>query len=116
MENVKIKVVVFEHPQPEVWGKYCGYCPETQNFQSRGNTIDEVLEVVKHHLYLDLCHRFKYTNLQNLGWEITENSIKVPIFADEEAVRLTERSYELKLDKFQILEIYVEVPPAKEFY
>lgn len=116
METVKIRAIVFEHPEPQIFGKFCGYCPATNNFEGRGNSIKDVLTIIRKHLYLDLCHRFKYKNLQNLGWEITNNSIKVPTFTDEEAVRLAEQSYEIKISNPIIIEIDVEVPPPTELY
>lgn len=108
METVKIRVIVFEHPEPQIFGKFCGYCPSTNNFEGRGNSIKDVLTVIRKHLYLDLCHRFKYKNLQNLGWEITNNSIKVPTFTDEEAIRLTEQLYEIKISNYlsKLLHLY----------
>lgn len=41
METVKIRAIVFEHPEPQIFGKFCGYCPATNNFEGRGNSIKD---------------------------------------------------------------------------
>lgn len=45
METVKIRAIVFEHPEPQIFGKFCGYCPATNNFEGRGNSIKDVLTI-----------------------------------------------------------------------
>ena len=112
-EKISVKIVVFEHPEPQKWGKYCGYCAETNDFQGRGKTIEEVVSMIRKHLLFDLRHRFQYDTLQNLGWEITNDSIKAPSFTPEEAVKLTEVSYEVKLKYYQIIEVHVRIPKQK---
>lgn len=89
-----------------------------QNILERSKPINYkwLISIIRKHLYLDLCHRFKYKNLQNLGWKITDTSIKVPTFTDEEAIRLTEQLYEIKISNYQIIELDVEVPPPTELY
>ena len=108
--RVKVKLVVFRHPEPAKWGTYCSYCPEIKDFFGRGETVEDVVLIEKQRLFTLLCNRFKYKNLQKLGWTITENSVIPPIFTPEEALFLTEESYNLKLDNYKILEIDVEVP------
>ena len=54
METVKIRAIVFEHPEPQIFGKFCGYCPATNNFEGRGNSIKDVLTIIRKHLYLNL--------------------------------------------------------------
>lgn len=65
---------------------------------------------VQGHLLNLLCHRFIHKNLLNCGWTITENSVKPPIFTDEEVVKLTEKSYGMTIPEPLIVELNVEVP------
>ena len=116
MEKVSVKLVVFEHPEPARWDTYCSYCPELQYFFGRGETVNEVVEQVHQTLLEELQNRNAYKNLHNLGWNITDTSIKVPIFTDEEAVSLTEQSYEVTISNYQIVKIDVEVPPARKLW
>lgn len=116
MEIVSVKLVVFKHPEPAKWDTYCSYCPELQYYFGRGETVNEVVKQVRQTLLEELQNRNDYKNLQNLGWEIAENSIKVPIFTDEEAIRLSEQSYEITISNYQIIKIDVEVPPAKKMW
>lgn len=112
--KVTVNAVVFRHPEPTAWGVYCSYCPELQYFYGRGNTIQEVIERIREHLFLELSHRGDYANLTKLyGWMVSENSIKVPTFTESEMVKLAEKSYELKIEDFQIIPITMEVPPVK---
>lgn len=108
--RVKVKLVVFRHPEPAEWGTFCSYCPELKYFFGRGNAKNDVLENVTAYLLRMLCYRNKQSNLKELGWEVSENSVKVPIFTDEESVKLTEKSYGIKITEPQIVEIDVEVP------
>lgn len=45
--RVKVKLVVFRHPEPAKWGVYCSYCPAIQEFQGRGKTIEDVVNIVR---------------------------------------------------------------------
>lgn len=116
MEKVSVKLVVFKHPEPARWDTYCSYCPELQYFFGRGETVNEVVEQVRQTLFEELQNRNAYKNLQNLGWEITDTSIKVPIFTNEEAVSLTEQSYGIKISNPIIIEIDVKIPPARKLW
>lgn len=116
METVSVKLVVFKHPEPARWDTYCSYCPELQYFFGRGETVNEVVEQVHQTLLEELQNRNAYKNLHNLGWNITDTSIKVSIFTDEEAVSLTEQSYEVTISNYQIVKIDVEVPPARKLW
>jgi hypothetical protein len=108
--HVSVKLVVFEHP---TWSdKYCSYCPELQYFFGRGSTIATVIERVKDNLIWELKGRLHYRNLKIRDWQITENSVIPPTFTDEEAVALTEKSYEMNITDYQIIVINVEVPQA----
>lgn len=114
--RVQVKVAVFR-TDTNVWGyEYCSYCPATNYPFGRGVSVEEVIADVQSHLLKLLCHRNIYRNLQNLGWEFTDTSIKVPTFTDEEAVRLTEQSYSTKIVEPQIIVVDVEVPNIRGFY
>lgn len=107
--RAKVKVVIFFANKSE-WGyDYCSYCPAI-NFSGRANTPKEVIAEVQSYLLRMLCYRDVYTNLQNLGWGITDNSIKYPTFTDENAVSLTERYYSTKIVEPKIIVLDVEVP------
>ena len=114
--RVQVKMVVFATNKNK-WGhSYCSYCPATNYFFGRGETIEEVIADVQSHLFNLLCYRFIYKNLQNCGWEITENSVKSPIFTDEDVVHLAEQSYSTKIVAPKIIELNVEVPRIRGFY
>lgn len=38
--EVKIKIVVFKHPEPQTWGQYCGYCSSNGYFCSGKDASD----------------------------------------------------------------------------
>lgn len=116
METVSVKLVVFKHPEPARWDTYCSYCPELQYFFGRGETVNVVINDVRNHLLVELSHRLRYVNLKNCGWEVSENSAKPPIFADDEAIRLTEKSYGIKISNYQIIKIDVELPPIRDMF
>jgi hypothetical protein len=108
--RVQVKLVVFPTNKNEWHNNYCSYCPAINYPFGRADSIEKVVADVQSQLLKLLCHREIYKNLQNLGWKITDTSIKVPTFTDEEAVRLTEQSYEIKISNPIIIEIDVEVP------
>ena len=95
-ESVKVKLVVFRHPEPEKWGEYCGYCPAIKYVCRHSNTQSVIADIQSYLLKL-LCHRFIYKNLENCGWHIDKNSVIPPIFTDEETIALTEQLYEVKI-------------------
>lgn len=108
--RVQVKIVAFATDKNEWGNAYCSYCPATRYFFGRGDTIEEVVADVQGHLLNLLCHRFIHKNLLNCGWTITENSVKPPIFTDEEVVKLTEKSYGMTIPEPLIVELNVEVP------
>ncbi|MDE7073613.1 MAG: hypothetical protein K2O69_00945 [Odoribacter sp.] len=108
-EKISVKVVVFEHPEPQKWGKYCGYCASIK-YECGHSTIQEVIADIQSHLLKLLCHRFIYKNLENYGWCIDEDSVVSPIFADKEIIALTEQLYEVKIVEPKIIEVNVETP------
>ena len=114
--RVQVKLVVFPTDKNKWKHNYCSYCPAIKYFFGRGETIEDVVCAVTIYLLQLLCYRFKYKNLENLGWEIAENSIKVPIFTDEEAVGLAEQSYSTKIVEPKIIVVDVEVPCVRGFY
>lgn len=113
--KVTVKLVVFEHPNPAEWHRYCSYCPEIQCFFGRGETVEATIEKFKtDYLVQELSLRNMSTNLKYYGWDISENSLIPPTFTDEEALQLTMKSYELPhLVNVEIFSIHVEVPPAR---
>lgn len=114
--RVRVKVVIFLADKSK-WGyNYCSYCPAINYPFGCADTPNEVIANVQSYLLKLLCYREIYTNLQNLGWEFTDTSIKVPTFTDEEAVRLTEQSYSTKIVEPQIIVVDVEVPNIRGFY
>ncbi len=114
--RIKVKVVVFE-TDPAKWVHcYCSYCPATGYFLGRGNSAEDVICDVTAQLLSVLCHRRKETKLQKLGWEISDNLVIAPIFADDEAIRLAEQSYSTKIVEPKIIVVDVEVPVIQKFY
>lgn len=106
--RVKVKLVVFEHPQPETWRPYASYCPALKDYWGKGNTVKEVIDM-ETKLYLHyLKERLRYNSLLKYGWEVSENSAIPPIFTDEEGVKQTEYVFDCK-----IVELNVELPPAE---
>lgn len=77
---------------------------------------NEVINVTKEHLCHELCHRVRYDNLKLYGWEVSENSAKPPIFANEEAISLTEQLYEAKIVEPKVIEVNVGLPDAKNLW
>lgn len=113
--RVQIKVVVFM-TDVNVWKyNFCSYCPAINYSFGMGNSIKEVVADVQSHLLKLLCYREIYKNLQNLGWEFTDTSIKVPTFTDEEAVRITEQFYSTTIVEPKIIVVDVEVPIIPKF-
>jgi hypothetical protein len=106
--QVSVKLVVFWHYIQE---QYCSYCPALQCSFGRGKTIEKCTQIVRDkYLLWYLKTRKKYTNLQHYGWQVTDNEVIPPIFSNEECVQLTEHSYEMKIEQYQIIEIHVELP------
>lgn len=74
--RVKVKIVVFEHPAPQTFGKFCGYCPATKYFCS-GTDVTDISNRITDILMIVLQQRKKFPNyLKKRGWKITENSIE----------------------------------------
>ncbi len=110
MEKVSVKLVVFKHPEPARWDVYASYCPATHNFCASGKSISEVVEKFRLMLIRDLKNRLAYVNMKNWGWEVSENSAKPPIFADEYLVSETERMFEVTIKEPIIITVDVELP------
>ena len=111
MEKVSVKLVVFKATEEDL---YFSYCATTHDFASKGKTVEETVSSAKSWLLRLLENRLSYKNLQNYGWEVSENSAKPPIFADEELVRLTERIHSVKISNPIIVTIDVELPKAQK--
>lgn len=114
MEKVSVKLVVFRHPEPAKWDIYASYCPATRNFCAYGKSVSEVVDKFKSMLMRNLQNRLAYVNMKNYGWEVSENSAKPPIFADECLVSETERIFEVTIKEPIIITVDVELPKAEK--
>ncbi len=111
MEKVSVKLVAFKSENEDL---FLSYCAATRDFASKGKTIEETVASAKAWLLRLLENRLAYKNLQSYGWEVSENSAKPPIFADEELVRLTEKIHSTKIENPIIVTIDVELPKAQK--
>ena len=114
MEKVSVKLVVFRHPNPEKWDVYASYCPAARNYCSRGKTIPEVEDMFRTMLIRELENRMFFDNFKFYGWEVSENSAKPPIFADEYLVSETERIFEVTIKDPIIITVDVELPKSRK--
>ena len=115
MEKVSVKLVMFKQKTMHEEGEYCGYCPALGAFHVM-TSFDKLLAYMQDRLERDLAERIHYRNLKNRGWEVGENSAKPPIFADEELVKRTEESFEVKIKEPIIVELYAELTPPRDPY
>lgn len=114
MEIVSVKLVVFKHPNPARWDTYASYCPATHNYCARGKSIPEVVEMFEKMLIRGLENRMFFVNFKNWGWEVSENSAKPPIFADEYLISETERMFEVTIKDPLIITVDVELPKSRK--
>lgn len=114
MDKVSVKLVVFKYPEPARWDIYASYCPATRNFCAYGKSVSEVVDKFKSMLIRDLQNRLAYVNLKKYGWEVSENSAKPPIFANEYLVSETERIFEVTIKDPLIITVDVELPRAEK--
>ncbi len=112
METVSVKLVVFKAAEEDM---YCSYCPELKYFFDE-KTVEKIVENLERHLLQELCHRVKYKNLIKRGWQVSENYAIPPIFVDEDAVQLAERSYEIKIKEPIIIKVDVKLPPTRNLW
>ena len=114
--ELKIKVVVFEHPEPQTWCNYCGYSPANGYFCS-GIDVTDVSNRIRSIIEFELQQRESFPNhLLKFGWKVSDKSIIPPIFADEELVQRAENSYGLKIDNPIIVELNVEIPQPQALF
>ncbi len=114
--NLKIKALIFEHPESQTFGKFCGYCPANGYFCS-GIDVTDISSRIENVIIFELQQREQCPyHLIKFGWKISVNSIIPPIFADEELIQRTENSYALKIDNPIIVELNVEVPKPKALF
>lgn len=99
--EVKIKVVVFEHPESK---KVCCACRDICLFTSNENQ-DSALNDVKNTLLVYLQDK-KLARLQKIGWKICDKSIILPNFAEKELVKYASDFFGVKITNYQIIEIY----------
>lgn len=114
--KISVKIVVFKPTDENLFYSkkfyYC-YCPATNDFESMGKTVDEVIASAKKWLLQLLENRLAYRTLQKYGWEVNEIFAKPPIFADEVIVASAERIHNMKIIDPIITTIDVELPEAK---
>lgn len=111
MEKVSVKLVIFKEGR-----MFCGYSPELMYYINNKTSEEAIVKIVKRHLSQELCHRLRYDKLKKLGWEVFENSVIPPIFADTEVVQLTEQLYEAKIVEPKIIVVDVELPPTQNLW
>ena len=115
MEKVSVKLVIFKQKTIHEEGEYFGYCPALGAFHVM-TSFEKLLAYMQDRLERDLEGRIHYRNLKNRGWEVSENSAKPPIFADEELVKRAEESFEVKIKEPIIVELYAELTPPRDPY
>lgn len=111
MEKVSVKLVAFKSNNEDL---FLSYYAATRDFASKGKTVEETIASAKAWLLRLLENRLAYKNLQSYGWQVSENSAKPPIFANEELVHLTEKIHSAKIRNPIIVTIDVELPKAKK--
>ncbi len=114
MSRVSVKLVVFKHPDAARWDTYASYCPATHNFCARGKSVAEVIAYFEKMLIRELENRMFFDNFINWGWEVSENSAKPPIFADEYLISETERMFEVTIKEPILITVDVELPKSRK--
>ena len=118
----------YHRPSKEHLSKYCAEFEFTYNTRKKtpqakfNQIIDKNLICVgirmvdkfKSMLIRDLQNRLAYVNMKNYGWEVSANSAKPPIFADEYLVSETERIFEVTIKEPIIITVDVELPRAEK--
>ena len=115
MEKVSVKLVMFKQKTMHEEGEYCGYCPALGAFHVM-DSFERLRAYMQRCLEEDLEGRIHYKHLKLRGWEVSENSAKPPIFADEELIQRTEELFELKIKEPIIVELYAELTPPRDPY
>lgn len=115
MEKVAVKLVMFKQKTIHKEGDYCGYCPALGAMHTM-TSFERLLAYMQDKLERDLEGRIHYKHLKLRGWEVTENSAKPPIFADDELIRLTEKIFAVKIKEPIIVELYAELTPPRDPY
>lgn len=115
MEKVAVKLVMFKQKTIHEEGDYCGYCPALGAMHTM-TSFERLLAYMQDKLERDLEGRIHYKHLKLRGWEVTENSAKPPIFADDELIRLTEKIFAVKIKEPIIVELYAELTPPRDPY
>lgn len=114
--KISVKIVVFKPTEENVFYSrkfyYC-YCPATNDFVSKGKTVDEVILYAKSWLLRLLENRLEYRTLKKYGWRVCEISAEPPIFVDDVIVASAERIHNMKIIDPIITTIDVELPEAK---
>lgn len=111
--NIVVKIVAFKRSKRTIGGLYAGYCPAIRSFCVKGESVQDVIEDLRQSLMIALKNRLSFTNMRSYGWQVSENSAKPPIFADEYLVSETERVFDTHIENPSIIEINVELPRAE---
>lgn len=101
--KVKIKVVMFVHPESK---KTCCACRDICLFTSNENE-DFALNDVKNTLIMYLQDK-KLSRLQKIGWKICDKSIIPPNFAEKELIKYASDFFKVEIINYRIIEIYVK--------
>ncbi len=115
MKKVSVKLVMFKQKTIHEEGEYCGYCPALGAFHVM-DSFERLRAYMQDKLERDLEGRIHYKHLKLRGWEVSENSAKPPIFADEELIRRAEESFQVKIKEPIIVELYAELTPPRDPY
>lgn len=115
MEKVSVKLVMFKQKTIHEEGEYCGYCPALGAFHVM-DSFERLRAYMQRSLDDDVSGRLHFKSLTNLGWDVGENYVKPPIFADEELIRLTEEAFAVKIKEPIIVELYAELTPPRDPY
>lgn len=115
MEKISVKLVMFKQKTMHEEGEYCGYCPALGAFHVM-DSFERLRAYMQRCLEEDLEGRIHYKHLKLRGWEVSENSAKPPIFADEELIQRAEELFELKIKEPIIVELYAELTPPRDPY
>ena len=115
MEIVSVKLVMFKQKTYHEEGEYCGECPALGAFHVM-DSFERLIAYMQDCLKNDLAGRLHYKKLKLRGWEVSENSAKPPIFADDELIKIAERNFNVKIKEPIIVELHAELPPPRDPY
>lgn len=115
METVSVKLMMFKQKTFHEEGEYCGYCPALGAVHVM-TSFEKLRAYMQDCLERDLAGRIHYKHLKLRGWEVSENSAKPPIFADEELIKRAEKIFVVKIKEPIIVDLYAELTPPRDPY